>query len=383
MARLLLTGEVGWELTASNLLDQLTGTEDTEDLDITLSTPGGSVYEAFKLYNILRNWKGQKNITLSGLVASAGTYLAMAGDYVQVEDNAVFMIHDVRAFIYGTPKDFEKLAKVLRSTQKIITRTYSQRTGKPENELEALMSDETYFFGQEIVDFGFADKLVAAGDGAESKAEAIEHAHRVIFELQNKLITQPESVENMAPLAELVAKMDDSLPPKKIMDNKSLQTHRTIVTGVAPHKPNDPKERSMNIENLKTENPELYAAAVKLGAEAEQKRISALRKWSATYPTNADMQTLVNSAIDTGKSESEVLPELIRACQGNSYQGENPPPVRTSHPAATGAQELPNVAPQVHGLTSEELAVCAQLQVTPEAYGQAKVDADKYRVKGD
>lgn len=66
----------------------------SEDVEITLTTNGGSVFAGQEIYDIIKNHEGKTTVKLSGLVASIGTLITCAFDEVLVSPVSTFMIHN-------------------------------------------------------------------------------------------------------------------------------------------------------------------------------------------------------------------------------------------------------------------------------------------------
>ena len=65
-----------------------------EDLDIKINSPGGDVFSASEIYSELRAYKGNVNIKIIGLAASAASVISMAG-YSSMSPTAQLMVHNV------------------------------------------------------------------------------------------------------------------------------------------------------------------------------------------------------------------------------------------------------------------------------------------------
>ena len=160
--RIRLDGYVGQDITAksvSEILDTLSG----EDVIVDLNTPGGLLYEGVEIYNRLIQYPGKKTLVMGALVASIGTLVSMAFDNIQAQDFSGFMIHNVSSGIFGDSKALRKEADEIERTNTLIATKLSQRSNKPVKEILKLMDAETWLYGQEIVDAGFADELIETG----------------------------------------------------------------------------------------------------------------------------------------------------------------------------------------------------------------------------
>ena len=133
----------------------------SEDVEITLTTNGGSVFAGQEIYDIIKNYEGKTTVKLSGLVASIGTLITCAFDEVLVSPVSTFMIHNpTLADVSGEKKDMEKAAQLLTTVENSLLDAYVAKTGLDKEGLADLMAKETFMTAQEVIDYGFADGIV-------------------------------------------------------------------------------------------------------------------------------------------------------------------------------------------------------------------------------
>lgn len=134
---------------------------DVEELDVYINSPGGSVFEGVTIYNLLVAHPATVNVHVLGLAASIASVIMLAGDSVNIAENAMVMIHDPSAGVYGKAKDFRQVADVLDKITESILNTYEGRTKLTRDQLRAAMTAETYYTADEAVMAGFATAKVA------------------------------------------------------------------------------------------------------------------------------------------------------------------------------------------------------------------------------
>lgn len=139
-----------------NALDNLNG----EDVEVTMTTNGGSVFAGQEIYDIIKNYSGKTTLKISGLVASIGTLITCAFDEVLISPVATFMIHNpTLAEVSGEKKDMEQAAQLLSTVENTILEAYVAKTGLDKEGLSELMANQTFMTAQEVIDYGFADGL--------------------------------------------------------------------------------------------------------------------------------------------------------------------------------------------------------------------------------
>lgn len=129
------------------------------DVVVRLNTPGGYISVGHAIYNMLNRYKGKKIVEVDALAASAGSFIAMVGDEINIAENAMMMIHNGWGMTIGDKREHEKQVDLLEKLDGTIAATYSSRTGKSIQDVSALMDSETWFTAQEAIDAGFATSI--------------------------------------------------------------------------------------------------------------------------------------------------------------------------------------------------------------------------------
>lgn len=235
-----ISGEIGWGVFASEIKKEIESAAG-DDLDIKVSSPGGSVFDGIEIYNAFRDYKrkfpnAQIMATASGLVASMASYLMMnpAFDLTAAEDNAVFMIHNVSGGAYGDYRDMKKMTDLLDSLSGMLCTAYCEKTKKTKKAVRSLMDDESWFFGSEIKDAGFIDEIIKT-ETQKDKESAVAESRTSFFALSEKMTAQKIDINKIA--AVLTAETHTSEPPAVAGQNNLTEA------------------KSMNFDELMASNP--------------------------------------------------------------------------------------------------------------------------------
>lgn len=170
---LFLNGEIsdetwyGDEVTPQLFKDELNA--DSGDITVWINSPGGDVFAAAQIYNMLRDYKGHVAVKIDGLAASAASVIAVAGDTVLVSPVAMMMIHNPATLAMGNTKDMEAAIAMLNEVKESILNAYVDKTGLSRNKLSKMMDDETWFNAKKAVELGFADKVLFAAEEKPKK----------------------------------------------------------------------------------------------------------------------------------------------------------------------------------------------------------------------
>lgn len=148
-------------VSAKNFLNDLR-TVATDEVDVEINSPGGDVFAGLAIHNGLRASGKKINVKVLGLAASAASLVAMAGDTIEMPENAFMMVHNPWGFAMGGADEMRSTADVLDKIGTGLVSTYAKRTGKTNEEIAALLDAETWMTAQEAVDAGFATSVTPA-----------------------------------------------------------------------------------------------------------------------------------------------------------------------------------------------------------------------------
>lgn len=156
-----LFGEIGAEgITAQQFATELRALGDVSQINLRLNCPGGAVFEGMAIYNLLKHHKARKVGTVVALAASMGSVVLMACDEVRIPANAMIMIHKPWGIQGGNAEAMRSYADQLDMFGASMTAAYTDKTGKTAEEIDGLLSAETWMTGTEAVALGFADVLL-------------------------------------------------------------------------------------------------------------------------------------------------------------------------------------------------------------------------------
>lgn len=162
----------GDEVTPQLFKDELNA--GSGNITVWINSPGGDVFAAAQIYNMLRDYKGSVTVKIDGIAASAASVIAMAGNTVCVSPVAMMMIHNPATMAMGEAKDMQKAIVMLNEVKESILNAYESQTGLTRARLSHMMDDETWFNAKKAVELGFADKILFDSDEDEKKKEPEE-----------------------------------------------------------------------------------------------------------------------------------------------------------------------------------------------------------------
>lgn len=173
--------EIGaFGISAKDFSDQLTALGKVDTITLSINSPGGSVFDGFAIYNMLQRHRALITVRVDGIAASMASVIAMAGDVVEMPENAMMMIHDPMGGVLGNSRDMRQIADALDKMKAGMVAAYANKSGLDRQEIEDLMAAETWFTAEEAKDMGFADvieepvKMAASFDLSKFKNAPVE-----------------------------------------------------------------------------------------------------------------------------------------------------------------------------------------------------------------
>lgn len=316
MKELLITGEIGWDVTADYVRNELKAVDQNEEMKIVVDSPGGSVYDMVAIYNIIRdfarNHKAKIETYIQGMAASCASQIALAAhdgnpsSQIVVEDNSIFMIHNAWTITWGDHRDLEADAVALSRIDTLLKDVYIRKTNKAEKEISEMMDAETFLYGQEIVDAGFADSIIKnltlesqdINAYALKKDSALVSAKNSFNKMKETMQSRAESNQEhyRKNRAAACAQLDSIMNQTTSVSTTSVSSDNT--------KPDESGVRTedslMTKEELKAQNPELYNSIYDEGIEAERSRVQAHIKMAKDSGDISAAVEFIDSGVNCG-----------------------------------------------------------------------------------
>ena len=280
-------GDSWWEegITAKYMRNELEQYDQGDNkVQIVIDSPGGSVWECISIFNVIRNFmRAHKEVTvetyIQGMAASSASIIALAAKIenpdskIIVEDNSVYMIHNAWSSVMGNHLELEKEAGLLVSIDNLMAKYYTQVSGKEDKEVHSLMDAETFFFGSEIVDAGFADEVIKSGSAVDNtdKAALFNNAKMCVEKTrkETKIVDEADYKEIAASLEGAKNILAASLDKTVKMEHGASHNAPENNAGVPVN--NNMEEVVMTLDELKAKEPALYAQVFALGKDEGSK----------------------------------------------------------------------------------------------------------------
>ena len=212
---LYLNGEIsdetwyGDEVTPELFLSELSAGDG--DITVWINSPGGDVFAAAQIYNMLMDYKGNVTVKVDALAASAASVIAMAGTTVQMSPVAMMMIHNPMTIAIGDSDEMKRAGSMLDEVKESIMNAYEIKTGLSRNELSNLMNAESWFNARKAIELGFADEILFGNETVAEEKNSVAAGMMfsraaVTNSLLSKLMSKPD--EKRTPVEQLEKRLE-------------------------------------------------------------------------------------------------------------------------------------------------------------------------------
>lgn len=282
------------------------------DADVYINSPGGDVFEAAEISNIIKKFTGTITARLGALCASAATYIACNCSTVIAAKNTSYMIHKPSATLDGNADEIQARIKLLRDKEKDYAQTYATKTGKTVAQIEALWIQENWMTAGEAETLGFVDKVEGEADITASDVTALS----VLGYKKAPKITASTNLQPTDKMKEKLVLILASVPGVTITASSSDDSLLAIVEGL--------KAKAITADTLKLQ---LDAATAKAMADNIKAVLDgAETKKQITPAQRAYYEKQLKANFDETKAHIESLPGVtaLSSIPAGGTGGGNP-----------------------------------------------------------
>lgn len=172
------TGEIIRSETSANAFrEALRRNPNATQINISINSYGGSVFEGTAIYNQLRRHPAHKTVYIDGFACSIASVIAMAGDEIVMPKNALMMIHNMWMCVAGNAQELRKAADDLDTINDAGRQAYLSRVNISEEELVRMMDAETWLTAEQCVQMGFATRFADYDADMSGAPEVLQRAN--------------------------------------------------------------------------------------------------------------------------------------------------------------------------------------------------------------
>ena len=247
------------QVSSASFAKELENYKNVSQINLRINSPGGDVFEASTIYNLLKDFAKVNNIQITGyidgLAASAASFLVLCASKVVMGTGALYMIHNPLSSIYGNVEKLKKQIELLDTVKEAILDIYCTKSKLSREEIAEKMNSEKWYRATEALEAGFVDEIVENDNSLENIKNISDDLHIENFIHQDLLKEKLKEIENMKNIGGIIM-------PKSVKE----------LLSEYPDLMNDYRNQIIN------ETKENEAERIKNAVLEERKRIEALEK---------------------------------------------------------------------------------------------------------
>ncbi len=159
------TGTISTE-NVNNLIMQLqylNKQDPNREIVMYINSGGGEVNQGLALYDVMMAISNPIRTVCIGMAGSMGAILFTAGETRMILKHSCVMIHDPLikgGSLGGSALTIKNTSDSIMRTREVLCQIIADRCGKSLEEIYEKTASDTYFYGQEAVDYNLADTVI-------------------------------------------------------------------------------------------------------------------------------------------------------------------------------------------------------------------------------
>lgn len=261
--------------------------ESDEDIELEITSYGGSVSAGLAICNLLKKASAEGHKTTAhviGIAASMASAIACACDELKIDANAFLMIHNPWTMAMGNAIDLRKEAEVLDQYRDALLAIYRTKFDVADEVIKKMLDDETWIVGESAPMFALSCEVIPTQEPLKAAAFAnnmpqFMHTPKALKEIIMEKEEQLKKQANDEVKDEVVeTKAEETKAEEPVVEEPKEET----VEADAQTMPEQPEEETKVVEaeadSVKQDVPEEPKAEEEMIAKAEaDKRVSGMQ----------------------------------------------------------------------------------------------------------
>ena len=276
-------------------------------INLHIDSAGGSITDGVAIYNALRAHSAEVHTYVDGIAASIASVVFLAGDKRYIPENAGVFTHLPMLAEMDMPnrKDLQEAQEHLAKFENVLSGIYMKHTGADEETVKMWMENDTWFFGQEAVEAGFAtdvvDKVAVAAHYDPTKYDFINSRHPSL---------QAEQTEKEPTMEDVQVASEEEVVQEEVVATEEVAVEASVEVE-AEAQVEELVEES-EVEEVEVEEAEADDdVELEEEVEAENSRAIELNELAQKYDVNGDLKQAVIDAIINGVSVDEFKDQIL------------------------------------------------------------------------
>lgn len=127
---------------------------------LEINSNGGYIHDAFSVVDTIKNLKVPVHTICKGIVASAATFISLAGNKRFITKNTFFLIHEIKDEFFGNLSFIKDCYYNTNILMEHIIDYYIENSNLTKEEIEFHIKNEKYWTSKQCLEFGFVDEII-------------------------------------------------------------------------------------------------------------------------------------------------------------------------------------------------------------------------------
>jgi ATP-dependent Clp protease protease subunit len=145
-----------------------------KEIAMYINSPGGIVTSGLAIYDTMQYIRSPVSTVCTGMAASMGSFLLMAGEKGQriALPNARIMVHQPSGVFRGQASDIQRHAEDIIATKRRLNELYSKHTGQPLEVVEQTLDRDHFMSAEDARSWGIVDHVYEKREATDEGAGA-------------------------------------------------------------------------------------------------------------------------------------------------------------------------------------------------------------------
>lgn len=323
-------------VSADGFRDETERLGDGEALELHIDSCGGDVLAGIAIANRIRELASNGHTvtcTVDGLAASIASVIAMACGEIRMYPQSFIMIHNPWTFTMGDADGLRKEAANLDAMKAAIVSFYRGKFDRTDEEIRAMMDDETWISGENARDFGLTVTLIEADQfraAAKVSLDQVKKRFNASVKLRNdKMENDIEKKKE-----EEKRESEEVKPAEEVKEETKTEETADEPKTESEEPKEEPEEDTEEVKALKARIAELEEEVKKLHEEQEKPIEDRLAKCQSVFQCkindfknelkakDGELQKL-NASVSSLKTELETSKGELTKVQAALTEKEN------------------------------------------------------------
>ncbi|MGN7861462.1 head maturation protease, ClpP-related [Microbacterium sp. 22303] len=143
-----------------------------EQIVLRINSPGGEVWEAMAILNMLGAHRASVIAVVDGIAASAASFIAAGCEETVMSPGSQMMLHSPSSITWGNAVEMRKTADFLDTLERSMVEVYTEKAGV--KDWASLLAEETWLTAADAVELGLADRVQVVPDAGTATTVGVE-----------------------------------------------------------------------------------------------------------------------------------------------------------------------------------------------------------------